>query len=631
MNWETPLQEFVAISKYSRWDWNLGRRQTWEEGVARYFEFMLPRVPSDLRLVFEKCRQDVLNLRVMPSMRALWTAGKALELHNAAAYNCAYLTLDCVDSFAEMLYLLACGCGVGYSVESKYISQFPVVPKELKECDSILVVEDSKEGWAESFRDLLNLLFQGKIPGMDFSGLRKEGAILKTFGGRASGPAPLKRLFDFTVSIFKKAAGRQLTDEEIYDIGGYIAQAIISGGVRRSATISLSDLQSKAMRDAKTGEFWSKNPQRSYSNNSVAYDSKPDMETFIQEWISLAKSGSGERGIFSRPAADKVVQKTGRRLAGFAWGCNPCSEILLRPLQFCNLTEVVIRPSDTLTDLCDKIKTAVALGCLQSTLTDFKFLRSQWKANCEEERLLGVSLTGMRDHEILGGFGGRQRLRDWLKTMKDTAIRTAKKWSKELGINMPAAITCVKPSGTVSKLVNTAPGLHDRWAPFQIQRVRGGKTDPISRMLIDQGVPYQQAPESDSLLAFDFPREAPEGSKSIRDSRSALKQLEYWKDIQLAWCEHKPSCTIYVKEDEWLEVGAWVFKNFDLVSGISFQPHNGTIHPVAPNQEITEAEYREMVSKFPVVNFSKLPDYEAEDYTTGAQELACMSGSCEFI
>jgi ribonucleoside-diphosphate reductase alpha chain len=624
----SPLQEFVFISKYSRWDWEKGRRQTWEETVDRYFEYLAPRVPEKLRFAFESYKKHVLSQAVAPSMRALWSAGAALDKHNVAAYNCAYLAIDSIEAFAETIYILSCGAGVGYSVEKKYIDKLPRIPTILEDRSAVITVADSKEGWSEAYKSLMQALYNGSIPTMDYSKIRPSGTVLKTFGGRSSGPEPFKHLCEFTISTFKKSKGRKLTSVECYDICGYIAQCIVSGGVRRSATISLSDLTDKAMRDSKTGEFWKENSQRSFSNNSVAYDEKPDMETFMQEWISLAKSNSGERGIFSRPAAEKIVKGTKRRETGYDWGCNPCSEIILRPMQFCNLTEVVVRPGDSLTTLCEKVKTAVVLGCLQSTLTDFKNLRPEWKENCEAERLLGVSLTGMRDHEVLNGKS-RVRLRDWLKAMKDQAQKTSKKWSKALGINMPAAITCVKPSGSVSKLVNASAGLHDRWSPFQIQRVRSGKGDPITQLMIDQGVPHQQAPESDSLLAFDFPIMAPKGSESVRDSRNAIQQLEYWKDIQQAWCEHKPSCTVYVKEDEWLEVGAWVYKNFDLVSGISFLPHSDSVHPVSPNEEITQEKYEQLVKEFPKLDFSKLTEYEKEDYTQGAREYACVGGNCD--
>lgn len=791
------FSEFIYKRTYSRYLPEKDRRETWEETVDRYFEFFLPRVPAKLQKTYLRAKPFILNHKTMPSMRSLWAAGPALDADNLAGYNCASLNVDSIKAFPEMLYVLMNGAGCGFSVERQVVSKLPDVPSDLKYGEEIIKFEDSKLGWAEGFERLLINLYDGKLTMCDYSLIRPEGARLKTFGGRSSGKFPLERLVKFTIQTFEGAKGRKLNSLECHDLMCYIASIVIAGGVRRSSTISLSNLSDQRMQTCKTGSFWNTYPHRALANNSVAYTEKPDMSQFMKEWERLMLSQSGERGIFNREAAIKQMISSGRRKPDKSVLCNPCqpqwatiltnqgvstigklmvgdkiwskegwttvlkkwstgtkevyryrtsygvfygtekhrvvnngvktevgkskaidrligdkhegfhtttytssdpiyienkqielsakgiesiyaitdlhklrtvesieditsniiqtsytsteevfditvdndshtywsggcdvsncSEILLKPSQTCNLSEVIVRTDDTLADLTEKIKYATILGVLQSTLTDFNYLRPEWKINCDEERLLGVSLTGIMDHPVLSDESNPERMNDWLTTMKDTAIKVAKKWCKALDINMSAAITTVKPSGTVSLLCNTASGIHPRFSNYYIRRVRVSRVDPISKYMIDKGVPYDV--EGDSMV-FAFPIEAPKNSV-FRDDKTALQQLEHWKIVQESYCEHKPSITVYVREHEWLEVGAWVYKHFDIISGVSFLPYDNGIYKLAPYEAITEEEYTKLESEFPTFDFKGLSEYEHEDNTEGAKTLACSGSSCE--
>ena len=628
----TVYQEFIYKRTYARWLEKEGRREDWNETVNRYMDFFIQKVPDEYKLHFTAACKSIQDLKVMPSMRALWTAGKAAERDNMCIYNCAYRELNSARAFAEMLYVLMNGTGVGFSVERQVINRLPVVPDTLSASDYEIIVPDSKEGWARAYLSLLHGLYDGIIRPLNVSRVRPKGAKLKTFGGRASGPGPLLELAEFTTRMFQQARGRKLNSLEVHDIACKIANIVVAGGVRRSACISLSNLSDDRMANAKAGMFWDTNPQRMLSNNSVAYTEKPDAERFMEEWLALMKSKSGERGIFNRESAKIIAGKSGRRDPDYEFGCNPCSEILLRSAEVCNLTEVVVRPEDTLDDLIIKMYHATILGIVQSTFTDFKFVSKEWQQNCEEERLLGVSLTGLRDHPVLGTVSDEAR--SWLRAMKYEAVLTAEAWADVLGINMPAAITCVKPSGTVSQLVDSASGLHPRYSRWYIRRVRVDAVDPLAQFLIQKGVPVHpevgEEMHSANTLVFEFPIEAP-STAVFRDQETALEQLEYWKMLQEEYCEHKPSCTIYVKDDEWLAVGAWVQQNWDYISGISFLPYDGGVYKLAPYQECTEAEYHELKAKMPELDFKELAEFEAEDSTKGSKEYACTGGSCELI
>ena len=626
----TPYQDFIYLRTYSRWVDDLNRRETWPETVDRYHKFFEKRVPESKTSEFCAACDAIKNLEVMPSMRALWTAGQALQNENIAGYNCAFVAVDNLKVFSEILYVLMNGTGVGFSVERQFVNELPTIPEDIVDSDETVVFADSKLGWAEGFNKIMQGLYSGVAYKYDLSKIRPKGARLKVFGGRASGPDPLKQLIEFTISLAKSAKGRKLNSLECHDLVCMIASIVVVGGVRRSACISLSNLSDDRMRHAKDGHFWEKTPHRMLANNSVCYTEKPDAATFMQEWLSLIRSGSGERGIFNRQSGKFVVSKIGRREAGYEWGCNPCSEILLRPNEFCNLSEVVVKDGDDLDSLKKKVRMATILGVMQSTLTKFRFLSRDWKKNCEEERLLGVSLTGLRDHDVLGHVSSQSKL--WLQEMKLEAIATAEEWSRALGINMPAAITCVKPSGTVSQLVNSASGLHPRYSPHYIRRVRVSTSDPLCKLLIDQGVKYNpevgQTLEDCSTMVFDFPVASPEKAV-FRDEVNALEQLEYWKMLQEYWCEHKPSVTIYVKDDEWIRVGSWVYDNWNYVSGISFLPHDGGVYQLAPYEEISEDVYNCMLKLFPTLDFTQLQKYEAKDQTMGSREFACSAGACE--
>jgi len=625
----TDYQNFIATSRYARWLDDEGRRETWSETVTRYVDYMAEKVGLD-----DKDSNDIWaaihNLDVMPSMRALMTAGKALDRDNTAGYNCSYLPVDDIKAFDEAMYILLCGTGVGFSVERQYVDKLPEVPEVLSESQTTIVVRDSKEGWARAFRMLIALLYAGEIPSYDVSLIRPAGARLKTFGGRASGPAPLVDLFKFTISMFKEAKGRKLSSYDCHSIMCKVGEIVVVGGVRRSAMISLSNLSDIRMRHAKTGQWWETAPHMALSNNSVVYTDKPDSETFLREWTSLVESKSGERGIFNRVSAKKQAAKNERRDPNYDFGTNPCSEIILRPYQFCNLTEVVVKEGDSDKDIENKIRLATILGTAQATLTDFPYLRKIWKNNTEEERLLGVSLTGIMDNIHTNCYLVDMDKR--LSRFKQVAIDTNKKYAKEFGIQESTAITCVKPSGTVSQLCDSASGIHARHSKYYIRTVRGDNKDPLTKFMIDQGVPSEPCVmKPDTTTVFSFPMKSPKGSR-VRDELSAIDQLNIWLIYQEHWCEHKPSITVTVKENEWLDVGAFVFKHFDKMSGVSFLPHSDHVYQQAPYQECTKDEYDDMLSKMNTrINWSKLREYEMIDTTSGSQTMACSGDSCEIV
>ncbi len=620
--------EFIYKSRYARWNESKKRRENWDETVTRYIDFFKNRTNCE-DIDWDKLYYNIYNLKVMPSMRALMTAGKALERDNVASYNCAFLNIDDLKAFDEMLYILACGTGVGFSVERQFIKNLPTVSESFVDSNTIIEVPDSKIGWATSFRELIALLYSGKIPKWDMRKVRKAGEKLKTFGGRASGPEPLNDLFKFTVNLIKNAAGRKLNSIECHDLCCKVAEIIVVGGVRRSALISLSNLSDDRMRVAKSGAWWENNVQRALANNSVCYTEKPEMDVFIKEWLSLYESKSGERGIYNRVAAYNLSPERRKSLGYTEFGCNPCSEITLRSNQFCNLSEVVIRADDTEESLLEKIEIATILGTLQATVTDFRYLRKIWKTNCEEERLLGVSLTGIMDNPITNGTHPEE-LKVLLTKLKEKAVETNIKYSKLLNISPATAITCTKPSGTVSQLVDSASGIHPRYAKTYIRTVRGDKKDPLSQFIKDSGIYTEDdVTKTDSTFVFSFPIKAPESSV-FRDDRTAIEQLELWKTYQLYYCEHKPSITVYVKEHEWLEIAAWVYKNFDILSGVSFLPHSDHSYRQAPYQEINEDEYNKFVSDYDIeLNWINLQKIELEDNTTNTKELACSAGVCE--
>lgn len=625
-------QSYIHASRYARFSDELGRRETWEETVNRLIAFWKGRFPTKINdSTLNELRAAITGLSVMPSMRTLMTAGKALDRDEVAAFNCSYTTIESVRDFDEILYILMCGTGVGFSVESKYTNKLPVVADTFHDTDTVIVVGDSKIGWASAFRELLALLWAGKVPKWDVSKVRAAGERLKTFGGRASGPKPLVALFDFSVAMLKKAAGRQLTPLECHDLVCKIADIVVVGGVRRSALISLSDLGDSDIRVCKSGQWWVDNNQRALANNSAVYESKPSLSTFMQEWNSLYQSYSGERGIFSRVASQKQAALNGRRDASYEFGTNPCSEIILRPHQFCNLSEVVIRAGDSLADLKAKVEWATILGTLQSTLTNFRYLRKVWENNTKEECLLGVSLTGICDHDVLNGNNGLDVTREWLEEMKQVAIKTNEKWATILGVNQSTAITCVKPSGTVSQLVDSASGIHPRYAPYYIRRVRADKKDPLAQFMIDQGFPVEDdVMKPDSTYVFAFPMKVPEGALVTKEV-SAQQQLNLWMVYQEAWCEHKPSVTIYYKDSEFLSLGQQVYNLFDKISGISFLPYSEHTYQQAPYTECTATEYYSALGAMPEqVDWSLAAAYDrGVDNTESMQTLACTGGACE--
>jgi ribonucleoside-triphosphate reductase len=660
-------QQYIHKSRYARYIPEEQRRETWEETVRRYCDYFKERGQlkgQDYNDVYNA----ILNLEVMPSMRALMTAGAALDRDNVAGFNCSYLPIDHPRAFDEMMYILMCGTGVGFSVELQYVSKLPTVSEDFHETETTITVVDSKIGWAKAYRELVSLLYSGQLPSWDVSKVRPAGATLKTFGGRASGPEPLVDLFKFTVDVFKRAAGRKLSSIECHDICCKIAQIVVVGGVRRSALISLSNLEDDKIRRAKHGQWWDEEPQRGLANNSACYTEKPDFIEFLNEWVSLYESQSGERGIFSRVASQKQAAKNGRRDSDWDFGTNPCSEIILRPNQFCNLSEVVVRSDDTFESLRRKVRIASILGTLQATLTDFRYLRRKWKENTEEEALLGVSMTGILDHKILSGYDAENEAGKYgldileffginplgaldtpehkyfkelcgyefdhfqsvlpkiLQELRNEAIATNKEWAKKLGINQSAAITCVKPSGTVSQLVDSASGIHGRFSPYYIRRVRADARDPLCAVLEAAGVPVETDITSASTKIFSFAKRAPEGAV-IAGEQTGLEQLELWTMYQEHWCEHKPSITVYYRDDEYLAIGNWLYNNFDSVSGVSFLPYSDHTYKQAPYEAISEEYYNELVKLMPEVIDWNLN--EASDETTGSQELACVGGACE--
>lgn len=625
-------QHYIHMSRYSRWRDDLGRRETWEETVQRYIDFFDARTEHQFTDTLNgKVKTAILDLQVMPSMRALMTAGPALERENLAGFNCSYLAVNTKRSFAEALYILMCGTGVGFSCERQEITKLPPIPEELHKTEDTIVVADSKEGWAKAYHALLGHLWNGDIAQVDYSKVRPAGARLKIFGGRASGPEPLKRLFKFTIDTFKRARGRKLTSLEVHDLMCMIGEIVVVGGVRRSALISLSNLSDQRMRDAKAGQWWTDNPQRGLANNSVAYTETPSSEIFMEEWLSLVKSKSGERGIFNRVAAAEQAARWGRRSADHSYGCNPCSEIILRDKQLCNLSEVIIRENDTLESLLEKVEVATILGTLQAMLTKFKFVSEAWGRNTAEEALLGVSLTGIMDNPLMCGAQGHTQLTTVLNKLRDHARSINALWAEQLGIKPSTAITCVKPSGTVSQLCNTASGIHARHNEHYIRTVRVDKKDPLYNFMADRGfVTEDDVMRPDSTAVVSFAIKSPE-TAITRDQVTAIEALELWLLYQREWCEHKPSVTITVRDEEWVEVGAWVFKHFDEVSGISFLPHTDHTYQQAPYQDMTAEEYEAWVKEHPMpdVDWKELAEYEKTDNTVGMQTLACTGNSCE--
>jgi ribonucleoside-diphosphate reductase alpha chain len=625
----TDYQSFIHKSRYAKYFDGEGR-ESWSSTVGRYMDNVVRKALGGVdNTTIRDIEQAIIGQEIMPSMRAMMTAGPALDRDNTAGYNCSYLPVDDPKSFDEAMYILLCGTGVGFSVERQFISKLPEVP-ELFESESIVVVKDSKEGWAKGFRQVLALLWAGEIPKWDVSQVRPAGARLKTFGGRASGPAPLVELFNFAVSTFKAAQGRKLSSMECHDLMCFIGQIVVVGGVRRSAMISLSNLSDDRMRHAKSGQWWETAGHRALANNSVSYTEKPDMETFMREWLSLVESKSGERGIFNREASKKQAAKFGRRDPDYEFGTNPCSEIILRGNQFCNLTECVVRATDTIEDLERKVKLATILGTIQSTLIKFPYLRKAWQKNTAEERLLGVSMTGIMDNPLM--TNKNKGLEKTLEHLRSIAVATNAEWAELLGIPASASISCVKPSGTVSQLVDSASGIHARHSPFYIRTVRGDNKDPLTQFMIDQGIPNEPCVmKPDSTVVFSFPVKSPEQAVT-RNDMTAVEQLELWLTYQRHWCEHKPSVTISVRDSEWLAVGAFVYEHFDEMSGVSFLPHSDHTYQQAPYQDCTKEEYEEMLAKMPSsIDWEDLNAYENEDNTVSMQTMACSGDSCEIV
>ena len=623
----TDYQSFIHQSRYAKYVDGKGR-ESWAETVGRYIDNVVrPKLGNDSWS--NEIEQAILGLDVMPSMRAMMTSGPALDRDNTAGYNCSYLPVDDPKSFDEAMFILLCGTGVGFSVERQFVQQLPEIP-ELFDSETTIVVKDSKEGWAKSFRQLLALLWAGEIPKWDITRVRPAGARLKTFGGRASGPGPLVELFNFSVNTFKNAQGRKLTSMECHDLMCFIGQIVVVGGVRRSAMISLSNLSDDRMRHAKSGQWWETAPHRALANNSVSYTEKPDIETFMREWTALVESKSGERGIFNREASKAQAAKYGRRDPDWQFGTNPCSEIILRPYQFCNLTEVVVRATDTFKDLERKVKVATILGTIQSSYTKFPYLRKVWQRNTEEERLLGVSLTGIMDNPLMTAVNSN--LEKLLDDLRNVALATNHEYADLLDIPQSAAITCVKPSGTVSQLVDSASGIHARHSPYYIRTVRGDNKDPLTQFMIDNGVPNEPCVfKGDTTTVFSFPVKSPENAIT-RNDMTAIEQLETWLTYQRHWCEHKPSVTISVRDDEWLDVGAFVYKHFDEMSGVSFLPHSDHTYQQAPYQDCSKEEYEDLLKTMPKkIDWNKLSEYEQEDNTKSSQTFACSGDVCEVV
>jgi ribonucleoside-diphosphate reductase alpha chain len=612
-------QKFIHLTRYARYLPEEKRRETWEETVDRYVKFFSTHHKS---FPAAKIRSAIMQMDVMPSMRALMSAGEALERDNVAGFNCSFLPIDSLRAFDELLYILMCGCGVGFSVERQYVEQLPIIAEEFQNSDTTIVVQDSKIGWARALREYIGILAGGHIPHVDVSRVRPAGVPLKIFGGRASGPGPLKEMLDYISVVFQKAAGRRLNSLECHDVSCKIADSVVVGGVRRSALISLSNLTDDRMRRAKSGQWWVEHGERTLANNSVAYSEPPDIGTFMREWSALYESKSGERGIFNRLAAEHQVTSTGRREPGHPWGVNPCGEVILRPYQFCNLSEVIIRPGDNLKSLLRKVEAATILGTFQSTLTNFRYLRKVWKANCEDERLLGVSFTGICDHEVMGDIA-HPDLQTWLVALRKKAIEVNKQWSKKLKIKPAAAITCVKPSGTVSQLVSCSSGIHPAHSPYYIRSVRCDIKDPVAQFLVSQGVICEpDATKPDNTLVLSFPRKSAEGAKT---QLKALEQLSLYLEYRRHWCDHNVSITVYVEEHEWLAVGAWVFKHFSEVCGVAFLPSVEHVYKQAPYLAVTKEDFENF--KFPEISWGNIPPEDVEGMQQ--RELACSAGSCE--
>lgn len=625
----TDYQNFIALSRYSRWIEEKGRRETWDETVTRYVDNIIrPKVEDKLA---NEVHNAILNLEVMPSMRGMMAAGEAIERDNMALFNCSFIAVDHPRAFDEVLYILTCGTGVGFSCETKYVNKLPDVAEEFNETDTTIVVADSRIGWASSFRELIQFLYAGRIPKIDVSKVRPKGARLKTFGGRASGPQPLVDLFDYCVRTFKDAAGRKLTDQEVHGIMCKIGEIVVVGGVRRSALISLSDLASTRMRSAKSGNWWEKHPEYALANNSAVYEEKPTVGQFLEEWTGLYESKSGERGIYYRKGIKDKIEALGKRDPEPIVGTNPCSEIALRSAGLCNLSEIVVRAEDSLDDLKRKARLASVIGTVQSTYTDFRYVRSIWKKNAEEERLLGVSLTGILDHPVLGDPDNPE-LEEWLAEIRKEVNETNENLAGKLGINPAAATTCVKPSGTVSQLVNSASGIHPRHSQYYIRSVRQDNKDPLTQLLIEQGVPWEPCVmKPETTTVFYFPVRAPE-TATTREELSAIDHLRLWEIYNRVWAEHQVSITVSIKEEEWVSVAGWVYDNFDGLSGISFLPYDGGTYQQAPYQEVTLEKLEEMEARMPGnIDWTRLGEYEKEDMTVGMQTLACSSGACEII
>lgn len=632
-----PYRSFIAVSRYARWDEEKGRRETWTETVDRYVGFMQGHLAKNYNFNIEgqladDIRDAILNHKVMPSMRALMTAGPALERENLAGYNCSFIAVDSPRAFDEALYVLMNGTGLGFSVTQENVNKLPVIDDTFHETDTTIVVADSKLGWSKALKELVAMLYTGQVPAIDTSKVRPKGARLKTFGGRASGPEPLREVFEFFIRVFKNAAGRKLTTMECHDLICKIAEIVVVGGVRRAALISLSDLNDYKLAKAKSGEWWTPNAQRALANNSAIYDSKPDVETFLQEWSNLIESKSGERGIFNLDSIKQHINKAGRRDASKVEGVNPCGEIALRPNGLCNLTEVVVEEDDTVESIANKVRIATILGTFQSTLTNFKYLRKSWRENAEEERLLGVSLTGQFGNKFFNGSEGLDKLADALDYLREYAVEVNGLYADQLGINRSAAITTVKPSGTVSQLVKSSSGMHPWHSQYYIRTVRNSNTDPLTQFLKDSGIPNEPCVmRPGDTTVFSYPTKAPEGA-IVQENLSALQHLEIWRVYRNHWTEHNPSVTVSVGEDEWIEVAAWVYKNWDDVAGISFLPRTDHVYKQAPYQAISKEEYEEWMTKMPEsVHWSLLSHYEVDDNTEGSQTLACSSNACEVV
>ena len=619
--------EFIALSRYARWLPSKTRRETWGETVTRYLRSYQDSIDES---TYADLYQAIIGLHVMPSMRAMMTAGPALERDHVAGYNCAYTAIDSTRAFDEIMYILLCGTGVGFSCEREEVNSLPAVSEEMHKTETVIVVSDSKVGWASAFRELIAMLYAGKVPHWDVSRVRPAGAPLKTFGGRASGPEPLAQLFAYTVALFKGAAGRRLTTLEVHGLVCKIGEIVVVGGVRRAALISLSNFGDDRLRNAKSGQWWNAHPEYALANNSIAYTEKPDAEAFIREWLALIESKSGERGIFNRAACERIVLDSGLREGGWKWGTNPCSEIILRPKQFCNLSEIVVRATDTEEMLHEKARLATILGTLQATKTNFRYLTKAWRNNTEEERLLGVSMTGIMDNPLTNGKKGD--LPGLLQRLKGTVEETNRLWARMLGIPTSAAMTCVKPSGTVSQLVDSASGIHARYSDYYMRTIRADIKDPLCQLMIDQGFPHEPcAMKPDTTMIFSFPMHSPKQSIK-RNDMGAIEQLEMWLTYQTNWCHHKPSITVFVRENEWLTVGAWVYEHFDYMSGVSFLPHSDHTYQQAPYQELTKEEYKEALKLMPKdSDWSRIDKYELQDHTAGSQTLACTGSVCELV